>query len=1158
MPEPGNADLKQTPVFNQAVFKVLPMGLAVLDADGEVVFANEAWLRLARESGRTGYERGANYLAARQRAAMTGDGIAQKETDAVRAVQQGATKRSELNYPSLPPSGPQWYSLRVMPLEDDSGGVVILLENITAQRQLEVAGNRLPSGGSHLAHLAHLAVDQVDEGFFWADASGRIVDANQTAFRQTGYSREEILELSVPALCPDLTAAAWPGHWRELQRRANFSMESRCRNKAGTVYPVEIFFNYIADGGRELAFIVIRNITEYKLVEEEMFRSNEMLRAILDSIPVRVYWKDLNLVYQGCNQSFAKDAGCKSPGEVAGMTDFDTPWKDRAELYRADDMAVIRTRAPKLNYEEFITGPAGDFVWLKVSKVPLFDADGQVSGVLGTYEDITERKQFDKLMQQQTRWSAFEAEVGLALSENLPLPVILQRSAEAVVRHLGAALTRIWLFDPEQTVLELKASAGLSAALDDKYSRVPVGPLGIGVVVLRGRTFYANDLESSQLVDPEWVKRENLVAFAGYPLTVEDRVEGVLGLFSRQKLSDHTLKVLGTVVRAIAQVTGRHRAELALRQSEARLSTFFRACPVGISISRPVDGSCVEVNDILVEMFGFSRGEMLSHTSLELGLWVDPADRAEWIRQLKQHGRVQQYKARFRRKSGVIGTMLVAAELIELEGEQHVLGIFTDVTASEQKNEELRRAKEAADVANRAKSTFLANMSHDIRTPMNAILGYAQLMQRDPAMPADAREKLNIINRSGQHLLALIEDVLEMSKIEAGRVSVQPVCFHLRGMLGDLTAMFRLRADAKGLEFKVTGDNDLPAQVVADEGKLRQVLVNLLGNAVKFTARGRIELQLEARRREDRQLWLGARVTDTGVGMSAEALAKLFRQFEYPGGVKFNEGTGLGLSISREYARLMGGDITVTSQEGQGSSFHLEIPVREGDYQPTAMPAGGRRVIGMKPGQPPVLVLLADDNAPNRNWLKQLLTLIGCQVIEAANGEDAIRVWEQWKPQLILMDLQMPLLDGFEATRRIKALPAGRDTVILALTATVLEESRRAILAAGAADLLGKPMEESMLFEKMQSRLGIEFIYESAAAAAPVNEEPVSPERRAQSVAGLPAALRAAMRDAIANGDLEGFQSRLQEAGQIDPAVVRYLQPLAEQYDYDNLLQLLT
>jgi PAS domain S-box-containing protein len=624
--------------------------------------------------------------------------------------------------------------------------------------------------------------------------------------------------------------------------------------------------------------------------------------------------------------------------------------------------------------------------------------------------------------------------------------------------------------------------------------------------------------------------------------------------------SGRLLLTLDNITRfKVADLADRARVEMALRQSEARWRTFFRASPVGIGISLPLDGRFIEVNQTLVNMLGFGREEMLSQTSLQLRIWADPTDWDRLVQTLHEQGMVQQFKARFRRKSGVIGTMLVAAEMVQLEGKQQVLGIYSDITISEAQNEELRRAKEAAEVANRAKSAFLANMSHDIRTPMNAILGYTQLLQREPDLPVDSKDKLTMISRSGQHLLALIEDVLVMSKIEAGRVTVQPTCFNLPAMLGDLTAMFRMRTEAKGLAFKVIEDGVLPEQIVVDESKFRQVMLNLLGNAVKFTERGQVELMVGVYRNATGQWWLSAKVSDTGPGIAPGDLPRLFRQFEPAGGErKYNEGTGLGLAISREYARLMGGDVVVASQEGQGSCFHFEVPFSEGDQQEVAKPVNKRRVIGLRPGQSPMLVLLADDSASNRNWLKQLLALVGCQVLEAENGEEAIRVWEKCKPNLILMDLQMPVLDGCEATRRIKAAPGGKDTVIMALTATVIEESWQEILAAGAVDLLGKPMEESQLFDKMHAHLGVDFLYEAEPEAESSAQDEVPPEMRAERMARLPATLRKGMHDAIANGDLEGFDKYLDEVFALDPGLGRFLRPLADRYDYDHLLKLLT
>lgn len=598
-------------------------------------------------------------------------------------------------------------------------------------------------------------------------------------------------------------------------------------------------------------------------------------------------------------------------------------------------------------------------------------------------------------------------------------------------------------------------------------------------------------------------------------------------------------------------------AQQALRRSDARWLTFFRASPLGISITQAEDGRFIEVNDSLVNMFGHSREAMLASTTLELGIWVSPEEREGLIKLLMEEGKVQQFRARFRRKSGVIGTMQIASELFFLDGQLQVLGIFTDITANELQNEELRRAKEAADAANRAKSAFLSNMSHEIRTPMNAILGYAQLMQRDAGLPEPSRDKLQIINRSGQHLLALIEDVLEMSKIEAGRITVQSAAFNVRGLLGDLEVMFRLRTEAKNLELFVEADRAVPMYVVADQGKVRQILVNLLGNAVKFTDQGRVELRVSITWRQS-QLLLIAAVADTGPGISPSSLPALFRPFAHSSAErKSYEGTGLGLAISREYARMMGGDITVESQLGRGSSFKLTLPVMEGESPDHGRLPPSRRVMGVQLGQTPMVVLLADDNGPNRNWLRQLLLAVGCQVLEAENGQEAIAAWEKWRPQLILMDLQMPVLDGFEATRRIKIQPEAQPTVIIALTATVQEESRRAILAAGAADLLGKPLEESRLFAKMEAHLGVRLIYEPVLSEA-ASGALLSPARRQDSLAKLPVALRAALHDAIANGDLGGFEKHLGRLAELDRDLARSLQPLADNYDYDQLLKLLS
>jgi signal transduction histidine kinase/DNA-binding NarL/FixJ family response regulator len=400
-----------------------------------------------------------------------------------------------------------------------------------------------------------------------------------------------------------------------------------------------------------------------------------------------------------------------------------------------------------------------------------------------------------------------------------------------------------------------------------------------------------------------------------------------------------------------------------------------------------------------------------------------------------------------------------------------------------QRTEELERAKERAEAANEAKSAFLANMSHELRTPLNAILGFSRLMQRTATGPAD-QESLGIINRSGEHLLQLINDVLDMSKIEARQTELVAEPFELRALPGDIVAMLGDRAAAAGLHLSIDLAEGLPPFIRCDHLKLRQILINLVGNAIKFTHEGGIVLRIERLDADAMRTRLAFLIEDSGAGIAAEDLERIFAPFEQVAAAGANKGTGLGLAIARQFANLMGGSLTVRSQVGVGSTFRLELPVDVVAAADLPQPLEQMRPVrGLAPGQPRYRILVVEDNPESRMLLVRELGSLGLDVREAANGAEAVAAFEAWRPHLIWMDWRMPVMNGTGATRCIRGLPGGADVRIVGLTASAFEERGEEFRQAGCDDYLRKPYRIGEVLSTMTRLLGVQYSYGEAAAA---------------------------------------------------------------------------
>jgi signal transduction histidine kinase/CheY-like chemotaxis protein len=465
---------------------------------------------------------------------------------------------------------------------------------------------------------------------------------------------------------------------------------------------------------------------------------------------------------------------------------------------------------------------------------------------------------------------------------------------------------------------------------------------------------------------------------------------------------------------------------------------------------------------------------------------------------------------------------------------------------------QLKATTEQAKAANRAKSVFLANMSHEIRTPLNAILGFAQVLGRDPGMNKTQRDSLTTIQRSGEHLLTLINDILDMAKIEAGRMTLQTAPFDLAKLLTETEGLFQHRAHDRGLILTVEASG-LPHRVDGDEMKLRQVLINLIGNAVKFTHAGSVTLRVEAVG-TDR---IRFSITDTGIGITPQELPRLFVPFtQTESGRSVQGGTGLGLALSSQFVRMMRGELTAESTIGRGSCFSFSVPLRavETVKEPTSR-RSAVPVIGLVPNQPVCRILIVDDLPDNRAPLLALLKGLNPQppvldFREAADGQEAVAIWEEWQPQVIFMDMRMPVLSGEEATRQIKARmvaqPAAVRSVIVALTASAFAINRDRFLACGCDEFARKPFVAEELFAILEQRAGLRFI---RAAALPVNEDRLSLGALATQLAACPDEWRTHLKDAVRLGDFDRITELVEQLGDPDVALPAALARWA--YDYD-------
>ena len=761
------------------------------------------------------------------------------------------------------------------------------------------------------------------------------------------------------------------------------------------------------------------------------------LHALLDNLPDLVWLKDPNGAYLRCNKRFEEFFGA-SESEIIGKIDFDFVPAELAQSFRENDLQAIKANNNRSNEEWVTFARDGHRERLLTTKTPVYDNQGKLYGVLGVGRNIT------PMFELQERFSlAFNA------------------SPAAI------SIT--------------KAISGQFVDTNKFFAEM----LGWSKAELEGKTVHDIRIWPSPETREEWLSEISRVGHLRDYQTEWMHKDGrkISISFSAEiiTLGDEVC-ILGFAL----DISARKAAEAALSQLQSRMAIAFQSAPVAAVITDLKTGTLVDVNERLLQEYGWTRENLIGKTTLEVGLWGNEADRQRMIKTIEQNGRIFDFESIGVTRFGRRRNISISAEIVQINDTPHLVVYILDISeriaaAAEltkyrlhleelvnQRTAELAVAMAAAEQASLAKSAFLANMSHEIRTPMNAIIGLTHLAERETTDPKQL-DRLNKVGDSAHHLLAIINQILDISKIEAGKLTLEPSDFSLARLVENSFEMVIDTMRSRGLSCHSEIDPALPLVLHGDALRLGQILLNYLSNAAKFTERGSISVcitQLEAR---DQTRLVRFAVTDTGIGIPLEQQARIFDAFEQADGSTTRRygGTGLGLAIASRLSQLMGGECGLISEPGQGSTFWFTARLTErvsDSLEPsqTLLPDEAEHLLTGRSKQ--ARILLVEDNLINQEVALELLREAGLAVDLAANGQQAVDLFAAQPYDLILMDMQMPVMDGITATRVIRQNPQGQSVPILAMTANAFGEDRQRCLDAGMNDHVAKPVDPANLY----------------------------------------------------------------------------------------------
>jgi PAS domain S-box-containing protein len=880
--------------------------------------------------------------------------------------------------------------------------------------------------------------------------------------------------------------------------------------------------------------------------------SENRVKQFLNAIPIGIFIADTTGQPYYINPAGKEILG---QGLIAASTEnlrksYQVYLAGTEKLYPADRDPVLNALQGKsVTIDDMEVRLNGSSTPLQVWGTPIYDVQKNIIYAICAFQNITERKSTEKLLREY--------------NHNLESQVLARAAELAKAEEKFAKAFR----SSPNAITITRISDGCHLEVNDSFCQM----MGYSHEEIIGKTavelnFWASLAERDRMIQ----MLHNKTAIHNYELQFRNKN----GTERTALLSIETINIDGEpcFLSMSSDITDRRQAEIALQKAEEKYRNIYEHALNGI-FQTAADGKYISANPALAHLYGYeSSAELIAaQPNFKNQLYVNPHRREEFVALMDEYGILANFESQVYKKDGSIIWISENCRAVcdEAGNFLYYEGFIKDITASKQAEIKMQQAKEAAEAANKAKSTFLANMSHELRSPLNAIIGFAQVAIRSQTLSADNQENVGIILRSGEHLLTLINQVLDLSKIEAGRTTVNEKNFDFYRLLDDLEDMFALKAEEKGLQLVFDRDSEVPHYICTDEVKLRQVLINLLNNAIKFTSEGGVSVRVRGgvgnrkkhnRERTSSRYLLHFEVQDTGPGIAADEIDRLFEAFvQTKTGKDAQEGTGLGLIISREFVHLMGGDIAVSSEVGQGTTFEFDIQVHLVEASDIESKKPKRRVVALEPNQPRYRLLIVDDKPLNRQLLVKLLNPLGFELREANNGKEAIEIFIEWEPHLIWMDMRMPVMDGYEATKQIKTTTQGQATAIVALTASVLEEERAVILSAGCDDFMRKPFREEDIFSAMGKHLGVRYIYEDPAAAiTPVTGDLDRDVLTPAAISCLDPDWIVEFKQRILSVDMEAIASSIELIRTVNPTLSDTLQECINNFEYDRILSVIS